>query len=149
MNVIDAARMTVQAHPGGAESLGPRMGMSGALLRAKLNNSDRNRLYAEELELLIDTTGDHRIVHALAANCGYALQPLGAATGDSASVLHLVLELNKAGGELSRVVCEAIADEVITPNEVQAIARAGHADQTALLQLIGRLFQMASKPPAG
>lgn len=150
MNVLDAARLTVQNYPGGAEALGPRMGMSGALLRAKLNNGDRNRLYAEDVELIVDTSGDHRIVHELAATHGYTLQPIEppAAPDDNASVLDLVLDVGKSGGELSRVICEALADNVITKNEMAAISRASHADQSAVLRLVARLCEMARREPA-
>lgn len=149
MNVLDAARLTVQNYPGGAEALGPRIGMTGALLRAKLNQSDRNHLYASELELIIDATADLRAVSELAATHGHVLQPMESAPGgDDASVLDLVLDVGKAGGELSRVICEALSDGVITKNEMAAISRASHDDQSAVLRLVARLCEMARRDPA-
>ncbi|HET6807210.1 MAG TPA: phage regulatory CII family protein [Frateuria sp.] len=149
MNVIDAARLTAQNYPGGAEALALRMGMTGALLRAKLNSSDRNRLYAEDVELMIDTSEDHRIIRELAATHGYTLQPIDRApAADDASVLDLVLDVGKSGGELSRVICEALADGVITKNEMAAISRASHEDQSAVLRLVARLCEMARREPA-
>ena len=37
MNVVDAAYLAVHTYPGGSESLGPRIGMSPAVLRNKVN----------------------------------------------------------------------------------------------------------------
>lgn len=149
MNALDAARLTASEYPGGAESLAPRMGMSGALLRAKLNSSDRNHLYLAEAEVMVQVSGDVRLVRELAANCGYTLQPMEAsATDDDVSVLDLVLDVGKAGGELSRVICEALSDGVITKNEMAAISRASHDDQASVLRLVARLCAMASRVPA-
>ncbi|WP_341772648.1 phage regulatory CII family protein, partial [Burkholderia pseudomallei] len=37
MNIIDAAYAVVHDYPGGSESLAPRLGMSAAVLRNKVN----------------------------------------------------------------------------------------------------------------
>lgn len=148
MNALDAADLTVHDYPGGSESLAPRLGMTGAVLRNKVNvNNDRNHLTLAEADRLMRVTGDHRILQALAAAHGYALVPVEQGETD-APVLGLVLELGRTGGEVSRVVCEALADNVITPNEMAAISRASHDDQTALLHLVARLSRMTSRPRA-
>lgn len=145
MNVLDAAQATVKAYPGGAESLAPRLGMTGALLRAKVNpQQDRNHLTLAEADALMDVTGDHRVLQALAAEHGYALTRLDDIGTEKPIVNHL-LDLGMAEGELSRTIHDALADNVITFNEMNAIAAAGHANQAALISLINRL-RAAAKP---
>ncbi|MFH7611555.1 hypothetical protein RA272_29150, partial [Pseudomonas syringae pv. tagetis] len=68
MNVTDAAYDTVHQYPGGSEALAPRLGMSAAVLRGKVNpNTDRNLLSLQEADALMARTGDFRILHALCA----------------------------------------------------------------------------------
>jgi hypothetical protein len=141
MNVIDAADATVHDYPGGSESLAPRVGMSAAVLRNKVNpNNPRNVLGLEEAQRLMRITDDHRILQAQAGDLGYALVRVDDAVSDAAgTVLDMVLRVDVAGGEFSRVVSAAVADGVITPNEMAAIERAGHADQAAMIGLVARL----------
>lgn len=150
MNLMDSARHTAQAYPGGAEALAQRMGMSGALLRGKLNDSDRNHLYLTDAELMVSLSGDHRMVREWAASLGYTLQPMEQEAGrDDSSVLDLVLQVGRSGGELSRVICDALSDGKITRNEMAAISRASHEDQTSVLRLVARLCEMAQQSKAG
>lgn len=143
---MDAARHTAQAYPGGAEALAVRMDMSGALLRAKLKDTDRNRFYLADAELMVMQSDDHRIVREWAASLGYTLQPMEPeAERDDTGVLDLVLQVGRSGGELSRVICEALSDGVITHNEMAAISRASHEDQSSVLRLVARLCEMAQR----
>ena len=146
MNVTDAADMTVHEYPGGSESLAPRLGMSPAVLRNKVNpNNDRNHLTLAEAVRLMWVTGDHRVLQALAGELGYVLSPMPMDESD-APVLDLVLSMGVTSGDLSRVIFDALADGVITPNEMQEIESRGHRGQAAALRLIGRLLQMVRKP---
>jgi hypothetical protein len=146
MNVIDAAQATVKAYPGGAESLAPRLGMSGALLRGKVNpNSDRNHLTLAEADELMATTGDHRILQALAAEHGYSLERLASRKHQGGIALH-VMSLNAEQGKLAQELHDAFADGSISPNEMQAIAGAEQAVQEVLISLIQRLRQQVERP---
>lgn len=149
MNVIDAADATVHDYPGGSESLGPRVGISSAVLRNKVNpNNDRNVLGLDEAQRIMRITGDHRILQASASELGYALVRIDAddqvALG---SVLSMVLKVDATGGEFSRVVNAAVDDGIITPNEMAAIERAGSADQAAMIGLVARLRAFADRKP--
>jgi len=67
MNVTDVAYDTVHQHPGGSVALAPRMGMSDATLRGKVNpNTDRNLLSLQEADALMGKTGDFRILQGRA-----------------------------------------------------------------------------------
>lgn len=149
MHVLDAAAQTVHAYQGGAESLAPRVGLSAGILRNKVNvNNTSNHLTLAEANEIMAATGDHRILQALAQEHGYALHKIDDACSEKAIVHHL-LDLGMAEGELSRTIHDALADNVITCNEMNAIAAAGHANQSALIGLINRLrsASAASREP--
>lgn len=123
MNIQDAAHKTVHDYPGGSVSLAPRMGMSPAILRNKVNpNNTTHHLTVAEADELMGLTGDHRILHALAAEHGYTLQRSDAP--DAGSLIQGMLAAAAGQGDLAHIVQEAMADGRITPNEVIAIERA-------------------------
>lgn len=140
MHVLDAAAQTVQAYPGGSESLAPRIGISAGILRNKVNvNNTGNHLTLAEANEIMAVTGDHRILQALAQEHGYVLAHTDLGAGDNRMLMHHLLDLGMAEGELSRTIHDALADNTITCNEMNAIAAAGHANQAALIGLIKRL----------
>lgn len=144
MNVLDAAQATVKAYPGGAESLAPRLDMSGALLRGKVNPQyDRNHLTLAEADLLMTVTGDHRILHALAAQHGYVLQRHDDLEREREEAQHrvdeLVLDLMRATGSFAGTIADAREDGVITPREAKDTAQAGMGVQKIVVDLVAAL----------
>ncbi|WP_288431799.1 phage regulatory CII family protein [uncultured Stenotrophomonas sp.] len=134
MNVTDAAYDTVHQYPGGSEALAPRMGMSAATLRGKVNpNTDRNLLSLQEADALMARTGDYRILHALCAEHGFIAQRVDAP--ESGTLITALLAAAAAKGDLAELVSEAMADNRITPNEADAIARACQQVMAALVQV--------------
>ncbi|MGQ4661314.1 phage regulatory CII family protein [Lysobacter sp. F6437] len=139
MNIIDAAHSTVRSYPGGSESLGPRIGMSAAVLRNKVNpNNTTHHLTVAEASEIMGVTGDHRMLQAMAAEHGYVLASVDLGAGET-SVLQTLLRANAAEGEFDRVLGEALADNLITANEMKAIAEAGVAQQSATMILLAKL----------
>jgi len=122
MNITDAAHKTVKDYPGGAEALGVRIGMSGAVLRNKVNpNNSTHHLSLAEASEIMGVTGDDRMLHALAAEHGYVLRRVeGAASG---SVIGAVLAVSKRQGDLAQAVATSLEDGKITPNESSEIGR--------------------------
>jgi hypothetical protein len=144
MNVLDAAQATVKAYPGGAESLAPRLDMSGALLRGKVNPTyDRNHLTLAEADLLMTVTGDHRILHALAHSHGYVLQRFDDLEAERADAQHrvdeLVLQLMRATGTFAGTIAEAREDGVITHNEAKDASNAGMDVQKTVVDLVAAI----------
>jgi len=134
MNVTDAAYDTVHQYPGGSEALAPRMGMSAATLRGKVNpNTDRNLLSLQEADTLMGRTGDYRILHALCAEHGFIAQRVDAP--ESGTLITALLAAAAAKGDLAELVSEAMADNRITENEADAIARACQQVMAALVQV--------------
>jgi predicted RNA-binding protein (virulence factor B family) len=144
MNVLDAAQATVKAYAGGAESLAPRLGMSGALLRGKVNPGyDRNHLTLAEADLIMTVTDDHRILHALAHTHGYVLQRCDELEQEKADAQHrvdeLVLQLMQATGSFAGTIAEAREDGVITPNEAKDTSKAGMSVQKVVVDLVAAI----------
>ncbi len=134
MNVTDAAYDTVHQYPGGSEALAPRLGMSAAVLRGKVNpNTDRNLLSLQEADALMARTGDFRILHALCAQHGFVAQRSDAP--ESGSLLSALLQAAAAKGDLAELVSSALDDGRISPNEADAIARGCAAVMARLVQV--------------
>ncbi|WP_282259688.1 phage regulatory CII family protein [Stenotrophomonas sp. PS02301] len=134
MNVSDAAYDTVHQHPGGSVALAPRMGMSDATLRGKVNpNTDRNLLSLQEADALMGKTGDFRILHALAATHGFVAQRVDAPA--SGTMICALLAASAAKGDLAEVISSAMADGQISPNDADQITRACAQVMAAIVQV--------------
>lgn len=132
MNIIDAAHKTVRDYPGGSESLAPRIGMSAAVLRNKVNpNNTTHHLTLAEADDIMAVSADFRILHALAGQHGFVLHRLD--SPDSGSLVEALLMAAAGQGDLARIVAEAIADGRITPNEASSIGQACALIQAALV----------------
>jgi len=147
MNVDDAAYATVHDYPGGSESLAPRVGMSGALLRNKVNpNNDRNALMLSDASRLMGVTGDLRILHALAAEHDCMVVPASGSASDPATLVDLIMERGEREGEFARAVREALSDGVISPRELATIHAASGDVQSVMTKVLRKLH--ASMAPA-
>lgn len=122
MNVTDAAYDTVHQYPGGSVALAPRMSISDAVLRAKVNpNTDRNRLALEEADELMGKTGDYRILHALAATHGFVAVKVDAP--EIGCLTSAMFEAAKAKGGLAALLLEILVDGEVTQNEAERVTR--------------------------
>jgi hypothetical protein len=148
MHVLDAAAQTLEQYPGGAESLAPRVGMSAGILRNKVNaNCTTNHLTLIEANRLMTVTGDHTILQALAQEHGYTLTA-ACLPADAAPIVSQILALSAAEGRFAQTIHDALADGIISPNEMNAIAGAGHDSQCALIGVIQRLRAASEKAGA-
>jgi len=131
MNTIDAAYHTVHDYPGGSESLGPRIGMSAAVLRNKVNphNSTHHLTYAEA-QRIVAFTNDVRMLQAWAHAQGYLLTKAPEGTECDMAVLEQVVNLGVANGAYMRTIHDALMDARIDQKELAAIMRAKHDLQT-------------------
>jgi hypothetical protein len=67
VNITDAAYAVAHDYPGGTESLAPRLGMSGAVLRNKVNpNNTTHHLTLAEALRMSEITSDRRVAEAFA-----------------------------------------------------------------------------------
>lgn len=143
MNVADAAHAVVREYPGGSESLAPRLGMSAAVLRSKVNpNCETHHLRLSEAVAITDITGDVRILRAFAQETGrLVLDAPTDADGQPSdmAVLELVAAVWAGQGELGGVVHRALADGVLSAAEFELIKAATTTAQTRLAALLRRL----------
>jgi hypothetical protein len=143
MNVVDSAHRTVHAYPGGSESLGPRIGMSPAVLRNKVNpNSTSHHLTLAEADQIMGVTGDHRILQDLAGNHGYGLHRLDV-QGAGDDVISQLLKTNAAKGEFAQQLQAALDDKVVTRNEYLTLLDSSAAVQASLVLPLRKLSKLS------
>jgi hypothetical protein len=142
MNVIDAAHRTIHDYPGGSESLGPRIGMSPAVLRSKVNpNTSTHHLTLAEADRIMGVTGDFQILHALAANHGFVLSSVEREI--ACPLTAAILQAHAAHGELSGVVEVALRDGRISANEKADIEESALHAVSKLLAMVNALVAKA------
>lgn len=145
MTPLDAAHATVHDYPGGSESLAPRLGMSGSILRNKVNaNINTNHLTLVDADKMMSVTGDHRILEALAQQHGYVLVPVAFDTPASdLAILELVTRVWRHNGDLGQAVDNALSDGVITKHEISDINQTIHRAEQAMHTMLARIKQIA------
>src|SRR5690606_27078569 len=124
MNSIDAAYSTVHDYPGGSESLGPRVGISPAVLRNKVNpNNDTHHLTFAEARRIADMTGDFRMLKAWAHEAGFLLvkAPDTCTTECDMSVLEQIAGFMVACGGFGAEIHASLADGKVTKDEVEKV----------------------------
>ncbi|MGB3290962.1 MAG: phage regulatory CII family protein [Burkholderiaceae bacterium] len=144
MNIIDSAHAVVHGYPGGSESLGPRVGISPAVLRNKVNpNNETHHLTLAEAARITALTGDFRILQAWAHSEGFLLVKAPDGTTSDMAVLEQVVGLGVANGQFMQTIHSALADGVVSQKELAAIKEAERAVQTAAATVTSRVEGMA------
>lgn len=146
MNTKDAAYHTVHDYQGGSESLGPRVGISPAVLRNKVNpNNDTHHLTFAEAQRLVGVTGDHRMLQAWARAEGFLLvrAPEGCRGASDMDVLEKMAAFMVASGSLGKEIHVALADGGIDENEIKRIESAGRDVMTEAAEVVQRIKTMA------
>lgn len=144
MNTTDAAYATVHDYPGGSESLGPRVGISPAVLRNKVNpNNTTHHLTFAEAQRIADMTGDYRMLQAWAHEAGFLLVKAPEGNTCDMAVLEQVVSLGVANGQFMQTIHSALADGVVDQDELKAIKEAKRVVQTAAATVAKRVEGMA------
>lgn len=145
MNVQDAFYATVHDHPGGCESLAPRLKTSAAVLRNKANpNNPANIPSLRDADQVMGLSGDYRILHALAANHGHVCIRTDVETPASdLAVLELVTHVWRSNGDVGAAVDAALADGRVERSELIEVRGAIYRTQQALHAMLARLEEMA------
>ncbi len=141
MNVADACFHTVHDYPGGAESLGPRIGKRGTSLSAEVQQRSAadvaamqaagrtvpkfGILDAERVMKLSKELGrpDLRILSALAASMGCMVLQLPEMDGEESPAAADVAEVAREFGALMGRVAQSLADGKVTDNELAEVER--------------------------
>jgi len=145
MNIYDAFHETVHSAPGGCEALAVRMGVSAAVLRNKANpNAIGNIVGLGDVDRAMALTGNHGVLHALAANHGYVCVRVGDNVQSSdLAVLEIVTGIWSANADLGKAVHEALADGRIERNEVARVRDLVLRADRVLHELVARMDGMA------
>lgn len=143
----DAFYQTCKKYPGGFESLAPRMGMSGQVLRNKANhNATANHVHLCDIENIMTLTGDLSVLHALAQEQGCAVVKLDSEGSPcDQAVLELITIIWSRNGDVGAEVSKTLEDGRVDAQEVQRVAEAVYRTTEALMTMLGRLRGMAEK----
>jgi len=130
MNILDAANATVHDYLGGSESLGPRIGLTAALLRSKVDpRNGAQHLTISEADRIMALTGDFRMLRALAHQHGFLLveSPDQDASDAEMAMLEQAAGLGAASGDSRPRVVGSLADKRIDEKELRATRAAEQA----------------------
>lgn len=149
MDVTIALQRAVRGFPLGSAALAARLGLSVTSLSHKVSPTYPNAHCSPEETLdIMQITGDHGALQAMAAELGYVILPspeLAHQEGDSAQALAAVVG---RFGTFITEVAQDLADGRVTDNErgrIEAEAAQAIAAIDALLRLVQRL-NVAGKP---
>lgn len=117
----DVAYNVVHDYPGGAESLGHRIGKSGTTLSHEVNGTGTAKFGLLDAEKVTQRTGDLRILVAFAGNFGQILVPLPDVLLPSDDCLLRLSDSAREFGELCGEVARDLSDGVISDNEMARI----------------------------
>jgi hypothetical protein len=120
VNVQDAAYITGQEYPGGCLALGPRIGVSGAVLANKLNpNLNSHHLTVAEAMRIMMLSGDTRILHAMATELHHMAIPLPTVAEED--VMHAMTKTIAEFGSYLKAVTASLEDGRVTKLELRHI----------------------------
>lgn len=147
MSIEDAAYHTAHDYPGKTESLAPRMGMPGAVLRNKVNpGNDRNHLTLDEAVRMMELTDDHRILHALANYFGYVMHAnVFEPDADSHDLLSRFNQVYAQIGDFARHLNKSIDDGELQRDEDELLQADVYKACALLQQLLPLVRQIYGK----
>lgn len=122
MDIIDAAYKTVHsAKHGGSKPLASRMDMSSTVLNSKVNpNCDTHHLRLDEAVTIMEFTGDHAIIKAMAHRLGGVYSQVDS-SDTQASLLMTALSSSARQGDVMSEMMLALADGRISCSERDAL----------------------------
>jgi hypothetical protein len=134
-----AAHDTAQAYRGGVQALAERVGMRPSTLYKKLDpGCETHHLTIPEALALMLSSGDFRILNAMADSCGFTLIPK---SGDDAGTLFdLMCRISEESGLVAAEVRDSLADGRLSGSERQMIGRKV-ANAVEGLQTLARFIQ--------
>lgn len=144
MNIIDAAHSTIHDYPGGSESLGPRVDISAAVLRNKVNpNNSTHHLTLAEAVRIADLTADYRMLKAWANEAGFLLVKAPDGVGEcDMGMLEKVAAFMVASGMFGKEIYDSLADGRVDQAEVGRVEDAGNHVMTEVAEVVQRMKGM-------
>jgi hypothetical protein len=152
MNTLDAAYNLVHDYPGGAHSLGPRIGKKPSTLNHEVAGDGSAKFGLLDAVKATRLSKNFSILYAFAEDCNHMCIPLPTAEGaPTSSILAGLAKSSEHFAELCNQVINSAADGKINDNELDRIQRARADLLTHLAQLGQAAIQLnqASKPAGG
>jgi len=145
LNVTDTAHAVAHEYKGGCESLAPRMGLSGNILRNKVDpRKDSHKLSLDEAVRMGDLTGDDRTLEAWAHHRGYTLVKLPDIEGCSdAAIVEMMAEAWTTHGLVGKEICKTLEDGRVEHSEVERVEQRIFKHAQVLFNIAARLRGMA------
>lgn len=149
--VIDAAHQLVQAYPGGAESLAPRIGKNPTTMRHEINRTGPAKLGLADAVSMSVMADDRRILNAFAAEMGCLVLQLPSSLSCDSTSMERVSKMAKEFSDLIASVTAAKADGKVTANELAHVEREGAELMRAVQGLLAhvRSVHEADMPQGG
>lgn len=151
MDITIALQRAVRAFPLGSAALAARLGINVTSLSHKVSPTyPTAHCSPEEMVEIMELTGDHGALHAMAARLGYVLLPAPGVDGGHESLQALASTVAEFG-ELCSEVATGVADGQVTDterNRIEQEASEALAAIEQLLQVVARMNQ-AGKPQVG
>ncbi|MBN3848170.1 hypothetical protein G3N58_15215 [Paraburkholderia sp. Ac-20342] len=147
MNILDTAHAVAHDYPGGCESLAPRIGMSAAVLRSKVNpNTDTHQLTLVNAVRVTEVANDDRILEAWARERGYLLHKVpGVEHCSDEAIVELMAQTWETNGDIGKEVNRTFADGRVQQHEVVRVKDRVWAHMRKLFGLVGRIEGMAER----
>ena len=141
MNVKDAAYAVAHDYAGGTESLAPRLGMSAAILRNKVNpNNTTHHLTLAEAQRMMTLTGDCRILDAQAQELRKVCIDVPDFNGVAdIELLDAYTAMVADEGRFASDFRGALRDGKITGVEFERLRDDIHAQQVHQMELLARI----------
>ncbi|MBF3745751.1 phage regulatory CII family protein [Burkholderia pseudomallei] len=145
MNILDTAHAVAHNYPGGCESLAPRLGVSPAVLRSKVNpNTGTHKLTLHEAVRIGEVTDNDAILEAWASERGYALVKLPSAVECcDAAIVELMGKAWSTHGLVGREIVKTLEDGRVEHSEVVRVEARIFQHAQVLFNLAARLRGMA------
>lgn len=146
LDVMDAAYHTAQSFPGGVPALAQRLGMSHNTLAHKVSlNNDSHHLTLREAVAMQEVSQDKRITRAMCGALGGVFQEQQVALKQT--VMETVMDMAKEFGEVLVSINNAIADGVVTLNEMHECERQAAELMAALNHTLSTVRGMMPRAP--
>lgn len=145
MNILDTLHAVAHAYKGGCESLAPRVGMSAAVLRSKVNpNTETHKATLIDAVNITEMADDDRVLEAWARDRGFALVKMPNVDGcNDAAIVELMGEAWGTHGEVGGEICKTLADGRVDAKEVDRVEARIYKHAQVLFNLSARLRGMA------
>ncbi|WP_153135152.1 phage regulatory CII family protein [Paraburkholderia agricolaris] len=145
MNILDTLHAVAHDYKGGCESLAPRIGMSAAVLRSKVNvGNETHKPTLAEAVRITEIADDDRVLEAWARERGYVLVKLPDADNCSdGAVLELMAKTWETNGEIGKEVNRTFEDNRVEKHEVARVKDRVWNHIASLFGLVGRIEGMA------